>query len=76
MSYMGTLRRDLAKLEHEEKRDTEKAFKNKHLIISFFLRFSFSLSWKFWPQLVCKYASFPFLVYMSPNFDKREDEIL
>ena len=69
---MGELRRDLAKLEHEEK-DTEEAFKTKHLIISFFLRFSFSLSWKFWTQLVGTYALFAFLVYVSLNFGKRED---
>ena len=49
MSYMETLRRDLAKLEHEEK----EAFKTKHLIISFlssfffltFMKISDSISW-------------------------------
>ena len=44
-------------------RHTEEAFKTKHLIISFFFfAFTFSLSWKFWPELVGKYVSFVFLV--------------
>ena len=41
MSYMATLRRDLAKLEHEGKETLKEAFKTKHLIISFFLGFLF-----------------------------------
>ena len=59
----------------EKKRRTEEAFKNKHLYI-FSLCFSFSLSWKFWPHLAGKYASFAFVVYVFPTFDKREEEIL
>ena len=61
MSYMGTLIRDLAKIEHKEKETQRKLSK---LRISLFLSFSFSLSWKFWPQIVGKYASFAFLVYV------------
>ena len=70
---MGTTRLNLSRTRR--KKDTEEAFKNKHLII-FFLRFSFSLSWKFSHHLVGKYSSFAFLVYVSPTLDKREDEIL
>ena len=51
----------------------EKLSKTNNLIVSL-LRFSFFffffffkfflLPWNFWPQLVCKYASFAFLVYL------------
>ena len=35
----------------------------------------FPLSWKFWPQLDGKYASFALVVYVCFYFNKTEDEI-
>ena len=76
-SYMGTTWHDLAILEQEEKGTHGRSFL-KLTISSFFsfLCFYFTASCNFWPQLVCEYASFAFLVYAWLNFNKRDDEFL
>ena len=77
ITYMGTLRRGLVKLEHEEKQTQKKLSK---LNISLFLFFFVSLSHFHGNfglmQLDGKNASFAFLGYVCLKFDKREDELL
>ena len=46
------------------------------LLFLFFFVAIFSLSWKIWPQLGCKYASFAFLVYVDLNLIKGNLKIL
>ena len=61
-----TLQNNLAQLEGKEKETQEKLSKLNQQChhFSFFFVFVFSLSGKFWPQLVCEYGSFAFLAYV------------
>ena len=51
-------------LESTEKQKKKKYKRScrKPTMLHIFFVFIFSLSWKFWPQLACEYASFAFLV--------------
>ena len=64
----------MAQLKGKEKETEEKLLKTNHVICIYFV-FIFSLSWKFWPYLVCEYASFAFFVSVFDlTLKKREIE--
>ena len=61
ISYEET--RDFAKVVRKQKGTQKGCFlKPTILLFLFFPGLFFSLPWKLWPQLGCKYASFAFLV--------------
>ena len=58
-----TLQNNLAQLKSKEKETQENLSKTNCYNFSFFFVFIVFLSWKFWPQLACEYASLAVLVY-------------